>query len=35
MKVKIINKSNNPNPFYATEKSAGMDCVHLFKTILF
>ena len=25
MKVKIINKSNNPNPFYATEKSAGMD----------
>jgi len=25
MKVKIINKSNNPNPKYATEFSAGMD----------
>ena len=25
MKVKIINKSNNPNPSYETEFSAGMD----------
>ena len=25
MQVKIINKSNNPNPSYETELSAGMD----------
>ncbi len=25
MDIKIINKSNNPNPSYATEGSAGMD----------
>ena len=25
MQVKIINKSNNPNPSYETEFSAGMD----------
>ncbi len=25
MKVKIINKSGNPNPAYATENAAGMD----------
>ena len=25
MEIKIINKSNNPNPSYATAQSAGMD----------
>ncbi|MBO5418850.1 MAG: dUTP diphosphatase [Bacteroidales bacterium] len=25
MKVRIVNKSSYPSPFYATEKSAGMD----------
>jgi len=25
MNIKIINKSNNPNPHYATSQSAGMD----------
>ena len=25
IKVKLFNKSNNPNPSYATLKSAGMD----------
>ena len=25
MDIKIINKSDNPNPSYATEGSAGMD----------
>ncbi len=25
IEVKIVNKSNNPNPHYATDQSAGMD----------
>ena len=25
MKIKILNKSNNPNPSYSTVNSAGMD----------
>lgn len=29
LEVKIINKSNNPNPCYQTEQSAGMD-LHAF-----
>lgn len=31
MIIDIINKSNNPNPKYSTEKSAGMD-LHAFLT---